>query len=418
MTPLLRKILGMSWLLTLCMFALLTVGVYTIESAARHLSGGGEYYADKQLVWIGLGSVVYFITALIDYKWIKYLALPMYLAGLVLMVVAMKFGNEVHQLSIPGGLKFQPAQLSIVAGIIMMAWVLQDLAKWHPLLSLPGAKVIAIGVLALIPFGLVAVMGDLGSAIVWLPVTAIVMLVSGVPFRYLTLMSLLGAAVLPVLFYILLPSFSERGAKRIDTYLDMLHDTNITRNDDNHGAYYASMAVGKAGYKGEGYKADVTSKSIHARRYIPFNTAHNDYVFAVFAEEQGFRGSLLLVLGFSLLLIQCIFIGYYGRDMSGQIIASAVVGLLFAHIFENIAMCVLLMPVTGIPLPFISYSGTFVVMCMFMLGLVQSVWVHRKDDDGEVEEEVKLSKRGKQFKLNRRRSDERVSPNTPTSRNA
>jgi len=97
--------------------------------------------------------------------------------------------------------------------------------------------------------------------------------------------------------------------------------------------------------------------------------------------------------------------------MSGQILCAAVVGLLFAHIFENIAMCVLLMPVTGIPLPFISYSGTFVVMCMFMLGLVQSVWIHRKTGDGEVVEKVKLSKRGKQFKLNRRRSDERVNPN-------
>ncbi len=405
----------MSWLLTLCMYALLILGVYTIESAARHLSKGGEYYANKQLMWIGLGSVVYFITALVDYKWIKYLALPIYLGSLVMMVVAMKYGNQVHQLSF-SGLNFQPAQLSIVAGIIMMAWVLQDLAKWHPLLSLPGAKVIAIGMLALIPFGLVAVMGDLGSAIVWLPVTGIVMLVSGVPFRYLTLMSFLGAAVLPVLFYVLLPNFSERGANRIDTYLDMLNDPNMARNDDNHGAYYAVMAVAKAGYKGEGYKADKTTQSIHARRYIPFNTAHNDYVFAVFAEEQGFRGSLLLVLGFSLLLIQCIVIGYYGRDMSGQIIASAIVGLFFAHMFENIAMCVLLMPVTGIPLPFISYSGTFVVMCMFMLGLVQSVWVHRKVDAGGTDEDVKLSKRGKHFKLNRRRSDERVSPNEAISR--
>jgi len=377
------------------MMVLLIVGVYTIESAARHLPAGGEKIADKQVQWIFVGLVVYFVTALVDYKWIKYLALPMYLTGVILMVVAMKFGNNVHQLSV-GGLSFQPAQFSIVAGFIMMAWVLQDLSKWHPLLSLPWAKVLAVGILAIIPFGLVAVMGDLGSAIVWLPVTAIVMLVSGVPFRYLAVISLLGAAVLPVLFHVILPSFSSRGANRIEIYLDMLYGRKVDITGDAYGPYYVSMAVGKSGYKG---------------------LAHNDYIFGVFAEEQGFRGSLMLVLGFSMLLIQCIFIGYYSRDMSGQIIGGAVVGLLFAHIFENIAMCVLLMPVTGIPLPLISYSGTFVVMCMFMLGLVQSVWVHRKVDDEEVEEEVKLSKRGKQFKLNRRRSDERVSPNEATSRN-
>ncbi len=415
MTPLLKKILGMSWLLTLCMFALMILGVFTIESAARHLPGGGEAIAARQVQWIFVGSVVYFVTALIDYRWIKYLAAPMYVAGIVLMVIAMKFGNQVHQLEL-GGLSFQPAQFSIVAGFIMMAWVLQDLSKWHPLLSLPGVKVLVLAILALIPFGLVAVMGDLGSALVWLPVTAIVMLVGGVPFRYLAVISLLGAAIMPILFHVILPTFSSRGANRIEIYLDMLYGRKVDISGDAYGPYYVSMAVGKSGYKGVGYMADASKRSLHAMGYIPKKTAHNDYVFGVFAEEQGFRGSLMLVLGFSLLLIQCIFIGYYSRDMSGQILCAAVVGLFFAHIFENIAMCVLLMPVTGIPLPFISYSGTFVVMCMFMMGLVQSVWVHRKEGDGEVEERVKLSKRGKQFRLNRRRSDERVNPNEGTQR--
>jgi len=401
----------MSWLLTLCMFGLLILGVFTIESAARHLPSGGEAIASRQTLWIFIGGGIYFITALVDYRWIKYLAAPMYLAGIVLMVIAMKYGTSAHQLKF-AGVMFQPAQFSVVAGFIMMAWVLQDLSKWHPLLSLPGAKVAAIAVLAIVPFGLVALMGDLGSAIVWLPVTAIVMLVSGVPFRYLTVISLLGAAMMPVLFHIVLPTFSERGANRIEIYLDMLYGRKVDISGDAYGPYYVSMAVGQSGYKGVGYKNSYSKRSLHEMGYIPKKTAHNDYVFGVFAEEQGFRGSLMLVLAFSMLLIQCIFIAYYSRDMSGQILCGAVVALLFAHIFENIAMCVLLMPVTGIPLPFISYSGTFVVMCMFMLGLVQSVWVHRKGDDGEEEEKVKLSRRGKEFKLNRRRSDERVNPNT------
>ena len=136
------------------------------------------------------------------------------------------------------------------------------------------------------------------------------------------------------------------------------------------------MAVGKAGWKGAGHGS--TSKdSLHHRKDIPWKTAHNDYIFAVIAEEQGFRGSLLLLTGFALLLIQCLFIAFYSRDFAGQIIAAGVVGLLFAHIFENIGMCVSIMPITGIPLPLISYSGTFVVICMFLLGLVQSIWVHR-----------------------------------------
>jgi rod shape determining protein RodA len=77
------------------------------------------------------------------------------------------------------------------------------------------------------------------------------------------------------------------------------------------------------------------------------------------------------------LLIQALFIAFYSRDMCGRLIVSLVVALFFAHVFESIGMCVLLMPITGIPMPLVSYSGTFVVICMMLLGLVQSVWIHR-----------------------------------------
>ncbi len=405
----------MNWVLVLTMFGLLILGVYTIESAARHLPSGGEAIAGKQVQWIFLGAIIYFITALVDYRWIKYLATPMYVAGLILLLVALIWGNKVYQLSI-GGLSFQPAQFAIVSGFVMLAWMLQDMGKWHPLLNLPLIKLGVIVIIVMLPFGMVAKMGDMGSAIVWLPLLAVIMLVSGVPFRYLTVITSLGIAIVPIMFYWLLPMVSERGSNRIDIFLDMSNDRKVDISGDAYGPHYVSMAVGKSGYKGLGYMADQSKRSLHAMGYIPKKTAHNDYIFGVFAEEQGFRGSLLLVMSFSLLLIQGILIAYYSRDMSGQIICASVVALFFAHIFENIGMCTLLMPVTGIPLPLISYSGTFVVMCMFMLGLVQSVWVHRRGDDGEVEEKVTLSKRGKPVIIGQRRDQERVNYNEKTQR--
>ncbi len=384
MTPLLRKILGMSWLLVLAMFGLLIIGVFTIESAARHLPSGGAAIADKQVQWIFIGAVIYFATALIDYKWIKYLAVPMYIGGIVLMIIALKWGNKVHQIELPG-ISFQPAQFAIVSGFIMLAWLVQEMGKWHTLLNLPIIRVSIIALVVLIPFAIVALMGDMGSAIVWMPMLVVVMLVAGVPFRYLIVITSLGLAVIPILFYWLMPLVSPRGSERIELYLDMLNDRKVDISGPAYGPHYVSLALGTSGYKGKGYKAEKSDNSLHAMRYIPVKTAHNDYVFAVFAEEHGFRGSLLLVMTFSMLLIQCIIVSYYSRDMAGQIIAASVVALFFAHIFENIGMCCLLMPVTGIPLPLISYSGTFVVMCMFMLGLVQSVWVHRRAEMGEAE---------------------------------
>lgn len=416
MTPFLRKFLGLNWPLVLIMFGLLIYGVYGIESAARHLSVGGEDIANRQRNWIFVGAAVYFVTALIDYRWIKYLAIPMYLVGLGLMGAALAVGNEVHQLNL-GGLNFQPAQFMIVAGFIMLASMLQELPKWHPLLGLPIVKVAVIGIFSVVPFAMVAMMGDMGSALVWLPVVGVIMLVGGVPFRYLTFMVLIGLAAVPPLFFIVLPKQSERGTARIELYLDMLNNREVDISGDAYAPHYVSMAVGKAGWKGTGWNAGEDKGSLHAKRYIPWKTAHNDFIFAVLGEEQGFRGSLLLVTAFGVMLILCLFIGFYSRDLSGQVLVASVVALFFAHIFENIGMCILLTPITGIPLPLISYSGTFVVMCMFMLGLVQSVWVHRKiQTEVDEDEQVTLSKRGSKPVVGKIRGAERSNPNEGVQR--
>ena len=86
---------------------------------------------------------------------------------------------------------------------------------------------------------------------------------------------------------------------------------------------------------------------------------------------------MMLISVFAFLLIQALFIAFYSRDVCGRLLVCLVVALFFAHVFESVGMCVLLMPITGIPMPLVSYSGTFVVICMMLLGLVQSVWIHR-----------------------------------------
>lgn len=385
MTPLLRKLLGMNLALVFTMYGLLIFGVFSIESAARHLDGGGEYFADRQKVWILIGSVVYFATAVIDYRWFRWLGLPLYVAGVGLCAAIGGSDSDVHQITLPGGLSFQPAQLAIAAGIVMLAWLLQDLPRlgrripkvgW--LLEEPFFKVGLIGVLTGVPFLLVVKMGDMGSALVWIPVALVALVISGVPFRYLSFMGLVAAAAIPMMYFVVLPAASERGAERIDLFLDLVQGKEVDIQDDGWAPHFIAIAIGKAGWQGTGWLAGEERNSMHDRRLIPFKTAHNDFIFPVIAEEQGFRGGLLLITAFGLLLVLCLFVATYARDPMGRILVAGVVALFFAHVFENIGMCVQLMPITGIPLPLISYSGTFVVMCMFLLGLVQSVWVHRK----------------------------------------
>jgi rod shape determining protein RodA len=376
----------MNWVLVFVMYALLIFGVFMIESAARHLpvtpekirefGSAGAYYASQQKLWIAIGSVAYFGAALVDYKWIRWLGIPLYLVSLGLMLIAVQNDDEVHRLVI-AGLSFQPAQLGVTSGIIMIAWLMQDLPKLHRFLGDPFVRISIIGVVAAIPFLLVMKMGDMGSALVWIPVVIVSLVVSGIPFRFLSFIAFVSAGMLPILYFVILPLVSERGPDRIDLWLRMLQGQQVDIKGDGYAPHNVSMAVGKAGWKGVGWKATSEKGSLHDKKFIPHLTAHNDFIFAVIAEELGFRGVLLLLGCFVLLLVQGLFIAFYSRDVAGRLIVCMVVALLFAHIYENIGMCVLLMPITGIPLPLISYSGTFVVICMFLLGITQSVWVHR-----------------------------------------
>ncbi len=394
MTPFLRKLLGMNWMLVLVMYGLLIFGLFMIESAARHLAvpanltgkiSAGAYYAAMDKKWIAIGSVAFFAAAFINYSWIRWLGLPVYLGSLVLMLVAMKQDNAVHQIKI-GSLVFQPAQLGVASGILLIAWLIQDLPKLHRWFGQPFARIAMIGVVSAIPFLVVMKMGDMGSALVWGPVAVVALVIGGVPFRYLSFIAFIGIGMIAILNFVVLPMVSKRGPERIDLWLKMLNREEVDTNGEAYAAYHVSMAVGKAGWKGVGWNATTEKGSLHARKFIPWETAHNDFIFAVIAEELGFRGSLLLITAFALLLIQCLFIAFYSRDMTGRLLVCLIVALFFAHIFENIGMCVLLLPITGIPLPLVSYSGTFVVICMFLLGLVQSVWIHRNQVIETVEE--------------------------------
>lgn len=359
-----------------------------IESAARHLpvsperlkefGSAGGYFAWMQKNWILIGSIAYFAAALIDYKWIRWLGIPLYIASLVMMLMAMQADDDVHRLTI-AGLSFQPAQLGVTSGIIMIAWLMQDLPKLHRHLGNPLVRIAVIAVVSAVPFLMVMKMGDMGSALVWIPVVIVALLVSGIPFRILTFIGLFSAGVLPIMYFVVLPLVSERGPERIDLWLRMKQGQEVDIKGDAYAPHNVSMAIGKADWKGLGWMATSEQGSLHDKRFIPHLTAHNDFIFAVIGEELGFRGALLLVMAFALLLIQGLFIAFYSRDISGRLIVCMVVALFFAHIYENIGMCVLLMPITGIPLPLVSYSGTFVVICMFLLGLVQSVWIHRRN---------------------------------------
>lgn len=381
MTPLFRKFLGMNWLLIANMIALLIFGVFAIYSACwmREEAELTTKWKD-QVYWILIGLMVFTATSLMDYKWTKFLGLPVYLVAVGLLIFTTFFGVEINGtrawLSV-GPVLIQSSQLAIAAGLILLAVVLCTLHRWHPILRNPFIRLSVSGIVALIPFAFVLLQGDFGSAIVWVPVFGAMVLIGNIPFRFMIVIILTVTMFLPFAFFFGLKDYQK---KRITTQIEMLQGKKVNILADAYSAYNNLLAIGSGGWSGKGFK---NPETVNNKGFISPDTAINDFIFPVLAEEWGFRGALLMLGGFTLLLLQCIYVAFYSRDMLGRLLVVGVVGLLFAHIYQNVGMNLLIMPITGIPLPFISYGGTFIVVLLFLMGLVQSIWVHRIDPEAQ-----------------------------------
>ena len=369
----------MNWVLVFTMLGLIIFGVFSIYGASWMRSEPGlANIWRNQVIWVFIGMGVFFAVSLIDYQWVKWAAVPFYLMSVILLIITEFRGIEVNGtqgwLRLPFGITFQPSQVAIAAGIIMLSLVLSYLHKLHPVFRNHFLRVFVASLVGGIPFILVLKAGDLGSALVWAPVIGAMLLVGAIPFRYLIVIVLSGTLILPFAYFFGLKDYQK---KRITVQIDMLMGREVDIRNEAYSAHNNLLAIGSGGWGGKGFKNPDT---LNYKGFISKNTAITDFIFPVLAEEHGFRGAFLMLSAFLLLLLQSLFVAFYAKDMTGRLLVVGVVALFFAHIFQNVGMNILLMPITGIPLPLISYGGTFMVMVLFLMGLVQSVWVHRRSN--------------------------------------
>ncbi len=380
MTPLFRKFLGINWILMFTMAGLLTFGVYAIFNASSFREAQDLALKWKQqITWIGIGLPFLFGAALIDYKWVRWACWPMYLAGIGGLVYLHLFGIEINgnkNWVNVGGLSMQPSQFAIMAGIVMLAVVFGELPRMAPVFRRPWLRIMIGGMLAGIPAAMV-IKEDLGSGLVWGPVFLAMMLVGSIPFRYIITLVLSALCVIPLIYFFVLKDYQQA---RIDQTWYLLTNQPEKVDTRGHGwvPNFVQTAVASAGFEGKGPLSEKVpdQRSIH-RMFYPEAEAFSDYIFSVICEEFGFRGSVLLLSGIALLLLQGVFIAFYSRDQVGRLIVVGVVTMFFAHTFQNAGMNLCMLPVIGLPMPFISYGGTFMIVTLFLMGMMQSVWVHR-----------------------------------------
>lgn len=366
MTPFLRKLLGMNWLLFATAVVLCVAGVIAVYSATWFST---DEYWRKQITWAAIGIAVFMVTSLIDYRWARWAALPMFLLSIVFVVLTYTGLGEEHGgakcwLRLPGIGTFQPSQMTVIAGVLTIALFLTQFRRLHPFLRLAFTGAIVGG-----PMLLILKQPDFGMTLVWVPVILAMLFVSGIPKRYLIALSIIGAGIaLPLAMnFALKPYQRARIVAFVDPDIDPL------------GASWAInqslIAIGSGGMTGKGFKATGTQVE---QGFIPGTTVHTDYIFTAIGEQWGFVGGVVLLSIFALLLISMLLTAHQAADEFGLVITAGFAAQIFFHVYQNVGMTISLMPITGLPLPLISYGGTFLVMVMFALGLVNSVWIHRK----------------------------------------
>jgi rod shape determining protein RodA len=376
----------LNWLMLAAILGLIAIGVLFIHSATSMREDATTDLYRKQLLWAAAGLACYFLTTRMDYRRLRDVAWGGYAMALALLVAVLFFGTRIYGAKrwlMFLGIGVQPSELGKLAVIVLGACLLSPAAEKFG----PPLKMRWLFLLALAPMALVMKEPDLGSALVYLPVVMAMQFAAGAPARPLALLTGSGvAAVLLVLAVVALPArlgmspehqeqffraikLSDYQRDRIEVFIQPGKDPLGTGWNKRQ----SEIAVGSGGLMGKGFLRGTQN----VLGFLPRTVAPTDFIFSVIAEETGFVGALA-VLGLYGLLVTCgLYTAMVARDKLGRVLCVGVVTMVFTHAFVNMAMTVGLLPVVGIPLPLVSYGGTFMIITLFALGLIQSVYVRR-----------------------------------------
>ncbi len=356
-----RSIRDLDWPLLIITLAICGMGILQIYSAAHETVWSDAWW--KQALWVAAGVAIMWIVAKIDYHTLLSRAFVFYglsLAGLllVLLVGRQAFGSR-RWISL-GGFHLQISEFVKTVIILLVARYLTELKSDR----VEGRDLLKLGGLVLVPMLLVMKQPDLGTALCYIPILAIGVFLAGLRWQYLVAIAVILTLVLPIGWRFVLKDFQKA---RLVTFLD----PGLDPRGSGYQVIQSKIAVGAGGMWGQGVTRGTQTKY----RFLP--VPHTDFIFSSFAEEHGFVGVVVMLGLYFVLLMQIVQNAQMSPDRAGMYICMGVGALLLFHVLVNIGMVAGRMPVTGIPLPLMSYGGSNVLSFFLMLGLVNSVRLQR-----------------------------------------
>ena len=329
----------------------------SVENGSTPLEAGTTF--TRGLMWAGIAGVVFVLATAFDYRWFKTLSWPVYLLQLGLLVLTLAIGDGVGNSArwiTMGPLTFQFSELAKVLMIIVLANYLAS--RHHRLDSL--RTVLGACVLVGPPWLLVMLQPDLGTSLVFIGILAGMLWMSGASMKWLAVLAGAVIAMVPIAWTYILRDYQK---ERLTSFLNPTPDI----SDSGYQLYQSQIAVGSGGWFGRG----LTNGTQAQGDFLPVQTT--DFVFSVLAEELGFLGAMVLFVLFALLLWRVIVAAWRSRDPFGTLFASGIASMVLFQLFVNVGMVMGIMPITGIPLPFVTHGGASLVSIAIGLGIIQSI---------------------------------------------
>ena len=356
---------GIDWSLLGVILSLLFIGVVTIYSVTSNGPESQFPIFAKQAIWIGIGALTFVVMASVDYHKLARLSYILYGLGLILLVIVMVSGKTsrgAQRWISLGPVAIQPSEFIKLPLLLMLStyYATQTQGGWL-------YRVIVPGLLALPGFLLILKQPDLGSSLSFIAIYITLLLAVGVKSKAFGLVLLATLMIFPFAWGELWGSLHDYQKERIISFVDPAYDP----GGKGYQGLQSRIAVGSGEFLGKGLHRGTQTQF----KFLP--EGHTDFVFAVFAEEWGFLGAVVLIMLFLTLFLLGLDIASKAKDMLGGLLAVGIVGMMMFNVVVNIGMTVGLAPIVGIPLPLLSYGGSATIVTMAALGLLLSVKRHR-----------------------------------------
>jgi rod shape determining protein RodA len=350
------------WPLLLITLVICAVGVLQIYSATMDTSFHSAWW--KQILYIGAGLLLMWLIMAIDYHSLMHYVPALFIAGVVALLVTYVFGDTIfgsrRWIPVALGFRLQVSEFVKLVVILLVARYLTDYVKTD---QLEIREMAILSALVLIPTGLVFKQPDMGTSLTYIAVLIVGAFIAGLRWKYVAVIAVVALLVLPLSVHFL----KDYQKARLVSFMDPDRDPKGT----GYQLIQSQIAVGAGGMFGKG----VTKGTQTQLRFLP--VPHTDFIFSAFAEEHGFVGVVFMLSLYFVMVMRIVQNAQTAPDRVGMYICMGVAGLFLFHILVNVGMVAGKMPVTGIPLPFMSAGGSSVWSSFLALGLVNNVRLRR-----------------------------------------